>query len=216
MSKTEIFATASEAVADIPDGATILCGGFGGAGYPSHLISALAARKASKLTVVANNAGHKALFDYGGVTKVVCSYPLGPTSKGFLEVLDRGEAELELEPQGTLVERIRTGGAGLGGFLTQVGMGTELAAGKQIVEVDGQSYLICKPIKAEFALVKAWKSDRYGNLIYRHAARNFNAVMAMAAPVVIAEVSEIVEGHLDPDTVHTSGAFIDRLVKAEQ
>ncbi len=215
MSKTQIYATSAEAVADIPDGATILCGGFGGAGYPSNLISALAARRVSKLTMVANNAGHKALFDYGGVRKVVCSYPLGPTSKGFLEVLDRGEAELELEPQGTLVERIRTGGAGLGGFLTQVGMGTELAAGKQTVGVDGQEYLICKPIRAEFALVKAQKADRYGNLIYRHAARNFNAVMAMAAPVVIVEVSEIVDGYLDPDTVHTPGAFIDRLVKAE-
>lgn len=215
MSKTQIYPTSADAIADISDGATILCGGFGGAGYPNSLISALAERRVSNLTVVANNAGHKALFDYGGVRKVICSYPLGPTSRGFLEVLDRGEAELELEPQGTLVERIRTAGAGLGGFLTQVGLGTELAQGKQVVRVDGNDYLICKPIKADFALVKAWKADRFGNLMYRHAARNFNAVMAMAAPVVIAEVSEVIEGCLDPDLVHTSGAFVDRLVKVE-
>ena len=216
MSKTEIFSSALEAVADISDGATILCGGFGGPRYPRNLISALASRKVTGLTVVANNAGHEALFQYGGVRKVVCSYPVGPTSKGFLEVLDRGDAELELEPQGTLVERIRTAGAGLGGFLTQVGLGTELADGKQVIEVDGSDYLLCKPIKADFALIKAWKGDRSGNLIYRHAARNFNAVMATAAPVVIAEVSEIVDGYLDPDFLHTSGAFIDRLVMVEK
>ncbi|MDA8271298.1 MAG: 3-oxoacid CoA-transferase subunit A [Actinomycetota bacterium] len=212
MSRTEIFATAADAVADIPNGATILCGGFGGAGYPRNLIAALAERKVTGLTVVANNAGHEALFEYGGVRKVVCSYPVGPTSRGFLEVLNRGDAELELEPQGTLVERIRTAGAGLGGFLTKVGIGTELADGKELIEVDGEEYLICQPIKAEYALVKAWKGDRSGNLIYRHAARNFNAVMATAAPVAIVEVSEIIEGYLDPDSVHTSGAFIDRLV----
>lgn len=216
MSKTEIFAAAGDAVADIPDGATILCGGFGGAGYPHNLISSLAERRVRELTVVANNAGHAALFQYGGVRKVVCSYPLGPTSKGFLEVLDRGEAELELEPQGTLVERIRTAGAGLGGFLTQVGLETELAEGKPMIELDGQQFLVCRPIKADFALVKAWKADRAGNLIYRHAARNFNAVMATAAPIVIAEVSEIVDGYLDPDSIHTSGAFIDRLVEEKK
>ncbi|TAN24847.1 MAG: CoA transferase subunit A, partial [Actinomycetota bacterium] len=136
--------------------------------------------------------------------------------KGFLEVLDRGEAELELEPQGTLVERIRTAGAGLGGFLTQVGLETELAEGKPMIELDGQQFLVCRPIKADFALVKAWKADRAGNLIYRHAARNFNAVMATAAPIVIAEVSEIVDGYLDPDSIHTSGAFIDRLVEEKK
>ncbi len=212
MTKTQILASAADAVADIPNGATILCGGFGGAGYPRNLIGALASRKVTGLTVVANNAGHEALFRYGGVRKVVCSYPVGPTSKGFLEVLERGEAELELEPQGTLVERIRTQGAGLGGFLTQVGIGTELAENKQKIEIDGKQYLICKPIEAQYALVKAWKADHAGNLVYRHAARNFNAVMASAAPIVIAEVSEIVDGYLDPDYIHTSGAFIDRLV----
>lgn len=212
MSRTQIFSNSADAVADIKDGSTILCGGFGGAGYPEALIAALAERKVKNLTIVANNAGHAALFEYGGVRKVVCSYPLGPTSKGFLEILNRGEAELELEPQGTLAERIRTAGAGLGGFLTQVGMGTELATGKQLVEVDGKEYLVCKPIKSDFALVKAWKADRSGNLIYRHAARNFNAVMATSSPTVIAQVSEIIDGYLDPDTIHTPGAFIDRLV----
>ncbi len=135
MSRTEIFATAADAVADIPDGATILCGGFGGAGYPRNLIAALAERKVTGLTVVANNAGHEALFEYGGVRKVVCSYPVGPTSRGFLEVLNRGEAELELEPQGTLVERIRTAGAGLGGFLTKVGIGTEFDQPEAVLNV---------------------------------------------------------------------------------
>ncbi|NNN18449.1 MAG: 3-oxoacid CoA-transferase subunit A [Acidimicrobiaceae bacterium] len=213
MSKTRIYATSTEALADINDGATIMCGGFGGAGYPHNLISGLADRKVKGLTVVANNAGHEALFAYGGVRKVVCSYPLGPTSKGFLEVLDRGEAELELEPQGTLVERIRTAGAGLGGFLTQVGLGTELVAGKPLIDLDGKQYAVCKPIMADFALIKAWKADQAGNLIYRHAARNFNSVMAMAAPIVIVEVSEIIDGYLDPDSIHTSGAFVDRLVE---
>lgn len=212
MSKTQFFDSAADAVADITDGSTILCGGFGGAGYPEGLVEAIANRKVMDLTVVANNAGHAALFEYGGVRKVVCSYPLGPTSKEFLEILNRGEAELELEPQGTLAERIRTAGAGLGGFLTQVGMGTELATGKQLVEVDGETYLICKPIKSDFALIKAWKADQAGNLIYRHAARNFNAVMATSSPTVIVQVSEIVDGYLDPDSIHTPGAFIDRLV----
>jgi 3-oxoadipate CoA-transferase alpha subunit len=215
MSRVEVFENPVDAVSDIADGSTVLCGGFGGAGYPSNLIQALAARRVRELTVVANNAGHAPLFEYGGVRKVVCSYPLGPTSKAFLEVLEKGEAELELEPQGTLVERIRAGGAGLGGFLTQVGIGSELADGKRTIEVDSKTYLICTPIQGQFALIKAWKADRFGNLIYRHAARNFNPVMATAAKTVIAEVTEIVDGCLDPGSVHTPGVFVDRMVEVK-
>lgn len=209
---TRSVLSAREAVADVPDGARIMCGGFGGAGYPTQLVQALAQRRVRDLTVISNNAGHDPLLAYGGIRRVICSYPLGASSRTFAAMVEREEVELELEPQGVLAERIRAGGAGIGGFLSPVGLGTELAEGKQVVAVEGREYLLCPPLRADFAFVRAWKADRFGNLVYRFAGRNFNQVMATAATVVIAEVSELVDGCVDPNDVHTPGVFVDRLV----
>ncbi len=213
MARSKLVASAAEAVADIPDGATVFCGGFGGSGYPEHLVQALADRRVSGLTVISNNAGHGPLLAYGGIRRLICSYPLGASSRPFLEPLERGEVELELEPQGTLAERIRAGGAGLGGVLTPVGVDTAFVGDKPVVEVDGHRYLLARPLRADFAFLGAWRADPWGNLVYRHASRNFNVLMAQAADVVIAEVREVVRlGHLDPDAIHTPCPFVDRVV----
>jgi len=213
----KVVGSLAEAVRDVPDGATILIGGFAGAGYPVELVDALLQQGARDLTIVANHAGrgdtdYAALILQRRVKRVVCSFPGAPGSWAFQKVYAAGEVELELVPQGTLAERLRVAGAGLGGFLTPVGVGTELAAGKQVVHVGGRAYLLELPLPGDFAFVRAHTGDRWGNLVYRKAGRNFNPVMAMAGRVTIAQVDAIVElGAIDPEEVHTPGIFVDRV-----
>ncbi|QTL06084.1 3-oxoacid CoA-transferase subunit A [Aquabacter sp. L1I39] len=205
-------------VADIPDGATILVGGFGGAGMPHQLIDALIERAPKDLTIVSNNAGNgttglAALLQAGLVRKVVCSFPRQVDSFVFDKLYRDGKLELELVPQGNLVERIRAAGAGIGAFFTPTGYGTPLAEGKETRIIDGRGYVLEYPIKADFALIKAFKGDRWGNLIYRKTARNFGPVMSTAAKVTVAQVEEIVPlGSLDPESIVTPGVFVDRVV----
>ena len=212
------LATCSEAVASIFDGATIMCGGFGNAGMPGQLIEALRARGLRDLIIVSNGAGTGpfalgALMGDGGVRKWIGSFPT-PTATLFRERYLKGNVEMELVPQGTLVERIRAAGAGLGGFFTPTGVGTELAAGKETRVIDGREYVFELPLAADFALIKAHRGDRLGNLSYRGTMRNFNMVMATAAKVVIAEVEELLPvGSLNPEDVHTPGIFIDHIVQ---
>ncbi len=205
-------------VADMPDGATVLVGGFGDAGMPYDLISAVIARAPKDLTVVSNNAGNAkrgiaALLDAGLVKKVLCSFPRQADSYVFDELYRSGKLELELVPQGNLVERIRAAGAGIGAFFTPTGYGTPIAEGKETRVIDGRGYVLEYPIKADFALIKAHKADRWGNLVYRKTARNFGPVMASAAKVTVAQVDEIVPlGSIDPEVIVTPGAFVDRVV----
>ncbi|WP_173922272.1 3-oxoacid CoA-transferase subunit A [Agromyces sp. Marseille-P2726] len=206
------------AVAGIPDGATIMIGGFGRAGQPVELIDALIAQGAGDLTIVNNNAGNgdtglAALLAKKRVRKIICSFPRQHDSWVFDGLYRAGEIELELVPQGNLAERIRAAGAGIGAFFSPTGVGTELAEGKEAREIDGRSYVLEYPIKADFALVSALQGDRWGNLVYRETARNFGPIMATAAASTIAQVDEIVElGSLDPEAVVTPGIFVDRLV----
>ncbi|MFG1411038.1 3-oxoacid CoA-transferase subunit A [Xanthobacter sp. VTT E-85241] len=205
-------------VADIPDGATILVGGFGGAGMPHELIEAVIARAPKDLTIISNNAGNgttglAALLAAGLVRKVVCSFPRQADSQVFDTLYRAGKVELELVPQGNLVERIRAGGAGIGAFFTPTGYGTPIADGKETREIEGRNYVLEYPIKADFALIKAWQGDRWGNLVYRKTARNFGPVMATAAKVTVAQVQEIVPlGSLDPEVIVTPGVFVNRVV----
>lgn len=205
-------------VADISDGSTILVGGFGGAGMPHELIDALIARAPKDLTIVSNNAGNgtkglAALLTAGLVRKVVCSFPRQADSFVFDELYRAGKVELELVPQGNLVERLRAGGAGIGAFFSPTGYGTPMAAGKETREIDGRGYVLEYPIKGDFALIKAHQGDRWGNLVFRKTARNFGPVMATAAKVTIAQVEEIVPlGSLDPEVIVTPAAFVDRVV----
>lgn len=209
---------AASCVADMPDGATVLVGGFGDAGMPYDLISAVIARAPKNLTVVSNNAGNAkrgiaALLDAGLVRKVLCSFPRQADSYVFDELYRAGKVELELVPQGNLVERIRAAGAGIGGFFTPTGYGTPIAEGKETRVIDGRGYVLEYPIKADYALIKAHKADRWGNLIYRKTARNFGPVMAAGAKVTVAQVDEIVPlGALDPEAIVTPGAFVSRVV----
>lgn len=211
--------TLERAVADIPDGATIMIGGFGNAGMPSALIDALLAHGARELTIVNNNAGNgetglAALIKAKRVRKIVCSFPRQADSHHFDALYRAGEIELELTPQGNLAERIRAAGAGIGGFFTPTGYGTLLAKGKETRIIDGRGYVFETPLSADFALVKALKGDRWGNLVYRKTARNFGPIMATAAKVAIAQVAQIVElGELDPETIVTPGIFVQRVVK---
>ena len=215
----KIVSSLEDAVDDVFDGATVLIGGFGEVGVPYQLIGALARSKARRLTVVNNNAGNRdqgvaELLLAGAVSKVICSFPHYPDGNVFRELHQAGSVELELVPQGTMSERMRCAGAGLGGFLTPTGVGTDVAVGKQVIQMNGQDYLLEEPLHADFALIRAHRGDRWGNLTYRMAMRNFNPVMAMAATTTIAEVDEIVElGDLDPENVHTSGVFVQRVVK---
>jgi 3-oxoadipate CoA-transferase alpha subunit len=208
----------AEAVADIPDGATVMIGGFGGAGQPAELIDALIAQGARGLVIVNNNAGNgdtglAALLKNGQVRKIICSFPRQADSHVFDALYRAGKLELELVPQGNLAERIRAAGAGIGGFLTPTGYGTELADGKETRIIDGRGYVMEYPIHADFALIKAERGDRWGNLTYRKTARNFGPVMATAAKVTIASVHEVVElGSLDPEAVVTPGLFVQRVV----
>jgi len=211
-----------EAVAGIPDGATIMIGGFGGAGQPAELIDALIAQGARDLTIVNNNAGNgesglAALLKSGRVRKILCSFPRQVDSHVFDGLYRSGAIELELVPQGNLAERIRAAGAGIGAFFTPTGFGTDLARGKETRRINGRDYVLEYPIHADFALIKALKGDRWGNLVYRKTARNFGPIMATAARCTIAQVEEIVPlGALDPETVVTPGIYVQRLVRAGQ
>ena len=215
-------ASLADAVADVPDGATVMVGGFGPAGQPAELIDALIAQGARDLIIVNNNAGNgdhglAALIGAGRVRKVICSFPRQTDSWHFDRRYRAGEIELELVPQGNLAERIRAAGAGIGGFFTPTGYGTELARGKETRIIDGRGHVLESPIHADFALIKAERGDRWGNLTYRKTARNFGPVMAMAARVTIATVHELVPlGAIDPETVVTPGLFVQRLVPIER
>ncbi|MBJ3813770.1 3-oxoacid CoA-transferase subunit A [Shimwellia pseudoproteus] len=207
------------AVADIPDGAVIMVGGFGPAGQPSELLDALIARKLKGLTLISNNAGNgdyglAALLKAGCVRKVVCSFPRQVDSWVFDELYRKGDVELELVPQGNLAARIQAGGAGLGAIFTPTGYGTLLAEGKEIREINGKHYVLEMPLHADYALIKALRGDRWGNLVYDKTGRNFGPIMATAARCTIAQVSEMVPlGELDPETVVTPGIFVQRLVE---
>lgn len=214
-------ATLDEAVAGIFDGATIMIGGFGTAGQPTHLIDALIEQGARDLTIINNNAGNgevglAALLKAGRVRKMVCSFPRQVDSQIFDDLYRRGKVELELVPQGNLAARIQAAGSGLGAVFTPTGYGTPLAEGKETREIEGRQYVLEYPLKADFALIKAYEGDRWGNLVYRKAARNFGPIMATAATVTIAEVSRVVQlGELDPENVITPGIFVQRLVAVE-
>ena len=209
----------AEALADIHDGATIMIGGFGGAGQPAELIDGLIAHGARDLVIVNNNAGNgdtglAALLKNGQVRKIICSFPRQADSHVFDGLYRAGKLELELVPQGNLAERIRAAGAGIGGFFTPTGYGTDLAKGKETREIDGRMYVFESPIHADFALIKAEQGDRWGNLTYRKTARNFGPIMAMAAKVTIASVHEVLElGAIDPEHVITPGLFVQRIVQ---
>ncbi len=208
----------AQAVAGIHDGATVMIGGFGNAGMPSALIDALIAQGAGELTIVNNNAGNgdtglAALLAAGRVKKIICSFPRQTDSHVFDGLYRSGKVELELTPQGNLAERIRAAGAGIGGFFTPTGYGTLLAEGKETRLINGRHYVLESPIPADFALIKALKGDRWGNLVYRKAARNFGPIMAMAAKCTIAQVDEVVPlGALDPEVIITPGIFVQRVV----
>ena len=210
--------SAMDAVADIPDGATVLIGGFGPAGQPVELIEALVRSDTSDLTVVNNNAGNgdvglAALVGAGRVRKIICSFPRQHDSHQFDAKYRAGEIELELVPQGNLAERIRAAGAGIGAFFTPTGYGTPLAEGKEVREIDGRHYVLELPIRADYALVKAHRADGVGNLTYRKTARNFGPIMAAAATTTIVQVHELVPiGAIDPEVVVTPGIYVDRVV----
>jgi len=211
-------ASLADAVADVADGATVMIGGFGTAGLPNELVGALLAQGAKDLTIVNNNAGNgdtglAALIAARRVRKIVCSFPRQADSHHFDRLYRAGEIELELVPQGNLAERIRAAGAGIGGFFTPTGYGTDLAKGKETREIDGRMYVLEAPLRADYAFIKAERGDRWGNLTYRMTARNFGPVMAMAAKSTIATVHEIVPlGGLDPEAVVTPGIFVQRIV----
>ena len=215
----KFFASAEEALADIPDGATVMIGGFGNAGMPAALIDALIAQGARDLTIVNNNAGNgdtglAALLKAKRVKKILCSFPRQADSWHFDALYRSGEIELELVPQGTLAERIRAAGAGIGGFFTPTAYGTKLADGKETRRIGERDYVLEFPIHADYALIKADRADRWGNLTYRKSARNFGPIMAAAARTTVAQVREIVElGSLDPETIVTPSIFVQRVVR---
>ena len=218
----KICLSAEAALADVTDGATVMIGGFGTAGLPNELTDALLAQGARDLTIVNNNAGNgetglAALLATGRVRKIVCSFPRQADSHHFDRLYRAGKIELELVPQGNLAERIRAAGAGIGGFFTPTGYGTDLAKGKETRHIGGRMHVFELPIHADFALIKAERGDRWGNLTYRMTARNFGPVMAMAARTTVATVHEVVElGALDPEAVVTPGLFVQRVVKVER
>ena len=215
----KLFPSTVAALQGVRDGATVLIGGFGGAGQPNELIDALIEHGARDLTIVNNNAGTgetglAALLKTGRVKKIICSFPRQTDSQIFDALYRSGKLELELVPQGNLAERIRAAGAGIGGFYTRTGYGTELAKGKETREIDGRMYVLESPIHADLALIKAERGDRWGNLEYRKTARNFGPVMAMAATLTVASVHDIAElGELDPEAIVTPGIFVQRVVR---
>jgi 3-oxoadipate CoA-transferase alpha subunit len=216
-----IVETADEAVAGIADGSTVLVGGFGLAGMPFDLVEALIRQGATELTIVSNNAGNgevglAALLAAGRVHKVICSFPRQADSYVFDELYRAARLELEVVPQGTLAERMRAAGAGIGAFYCPTGVGTLLAEGKETREIDGRTYVLEYPIKGDVALIGAHASDELGNLVYRKTARNFGPVMATAATTVIAQVSQLVPtGALDPEAVVTPSVYVDRVVRVD-
>jgi 3-oxoadipate CoA-transferase, alpha subunit len=218
----KIARSIADAMAGIPDGATVLIGGFGTAGIPGELIDGLIEQGAKDLTVVNNNAGNgdtglAALLKAGRVRKIICSFPRQADSHVFDELYRSGKLELELVPQGNLAERIRAAGAGVGAFFCPTGFGTQLAGDRETRTIDGKQYVLEYPIRGDVALVKAERGDRWGNLVYRKAARNFGPVMAMASERTIATVHEIVElGEMDPETIVTPGIFVKSIVKIDR
>jgi 3-oxoacid CoA-transferase subunit A len=211
----KIFPNSDAAVTDIEEGASILVGGFGLCGIPENLIEAVRRKGTRNLTVISNNAGVAGfglgrLLETGQIARVIGSY-VGENRR-LEELALKGDVELQLNPQGTLAERIRAGGAGIAGFYTPTGVGTVVAEGKEVREFDGRRYLLERALTADFAFIKAWKGDRWGNLVYRKTARNFNPVMATAARVTIAEVEELVElGEMDPNVIVTPGIYVKRI-----
>src|SRR4051812_8324597 len=215
----KIARSVADALAGIPDGATVLIGGFGTSGIPGELIDGLIAQGARDLTVVNNNAGNgdtglAALLKAGRVRKIICSFPRQADSQVFDGLYRSGKLELELVPQGNLAERIRAAGAGIGAFFCPTGYGTQLAGNRETREINGKQYVLEYPIHGDVALIKAERGDRWGNLVYRKAARNFGPVMAMASKLTVASVHDIVAlGELDPEHVVTPGIFVQRVVK---
>src|SRR5881628_4076937 len=215
----KVVTTAAVAVADIPNGATVMIGGFGTAGMPSELIDALIAKGSKDLTIVNNNAGNAdtglaALLKARRVRKILCSFPRQADSWHFHALYRAGEIELELVPQGTLAERIRAAGAGIGAFYTPTAYGTRLAEGKETRRIGDRDYVLEYPIHADYALIKAERADRWGNLVYRKSARNFGPIMASAASCAVVQVRETVElGALDPESIVTPGIFVKRVVR---
>jgi 3-oxoacid CoA-transferase subunit A len=215
----KVVGGADEAVRDVFDGASIMVGGFGLCGMPENLIRALVKKGVKNLTTISNNAGVDGygmglLLSAGRIRKHIGTY-VGE-NKLLEEMVLKGKIELQLVPQGTFSERIRAGGAGIPAFFTPTGVGTVVAEGKETREFDGRTYLMEHALKADFAFIKAWKGDKWGNLVYRKTARNFNPMMATAAKVTIAEVEHLVEpGELDPDMVHTPGIFVKRIFQGE-
>ena len=214
----KIFASTAQALADVPDGATVMISGFGTAGLPDELTQALIEQGARGLTVINNNAGNgegglAALIAAGRVQKIICSFPRQADSWHFDRAWRAGSIALELVPQGNLAERIRAAGAGIGGFFTPTGYGTELAQGKETRQINGRWMVLESPLHADYALIKAERGDRWGNLTYRMTARNFGPVMAMAARITVASVHEVVAlGQIDPEAVVTPGLFVQRVV----
>jgi 3-oxoadipate CoA-transferase, alpha subunit len=215
----KVVATVEEAVSGITDGATVLVGGFGTAGMPFNLIDALIEQGAKDLTIVSNNAGNgetglAALLKAKRVRKIICSFPRQTDSWVFDGLYRDRQIELEVVPQGNLAERMRAAGAGIGAFFCPTGYGTELAGDRETRKINGRDYVLEYPITGDFALIKAEKADRWGNLVYRKTARNFGPVMATAARIAIVEVAEVVElGALDPETVVTPGIFVQRIIR---
>lgn len=218
----KIAPSITAALAEVKDGSTVLMGGFGTAGIPNELIDGLIAQGAKDLVIVNNNAGNgetglAALLKTGHVRKIICSFPRQADSHIFDALYRSGKLELELVPQGNLAERIRAAGAGIGAFFCPTGYGTELAKGKETREINGKFYVLEMPIYADVALIKAESGDRWGNLVYRKAARNFGPVMATAAKMTVATVHEVVElGTLDPENIVTPGIFVNKIVKIER
>jgi 3-oxoadipate CoA-transferase alpha subunit len=217
--KQKIFSDIDAAIADVPDGARMMFGGFGGAGFPNNLIQALARKGTKEIFAISNNCGTRdgelgVLFKLNRIRHIIASFP-GPHSNHFQERLAAKEVSIELVPQGILCERMRAAAAGLLGFYTAVGVGTEVAAGKEERVIDGKHCILEMPIHADFAFIKAQKADELGNLTYRLAAQNFNPIMAMAAKTTIVEVEEIVPvGSIDPESVMTPAIFVHRIVQA--
>jgi 3-oxoadipate CoA-transferase alpha subunit len=211
-------ATMAEAMAGIPNGATVLVGGFGAVGQPNALIDGLIEQGAGDLTIVANNAGVgrvglARLMELGRVRRIVCSFPRSSDSSVFEGLYRAGKIELEIVPQGTLAERMRAAGAGVPAFFTATAVGTKLAHGKETREIDGRTYVLERALHGDVALVEAWEADRWGNLTFRQSGRNFNPVMAMAAKTTVVQTQHVVElGTLDPETVVTPGIFVDRVL----
>jgi 3-oxoacid CoA-transferase subunit A len=213
-------ASADQAVADIPDGTTLMSGGFGLCGNPEHLIAALARKGVKDLDIISNNCGIDGvglgvLLAADQVRSMTSSY-VGE-NKAFEKLYLSGQLKVTLVPQGTLAERIRAGGAGIGAFYTPTGYGTPVADGKEVRQIDGRWYVLELPLRADFAIIKAWKGDTHGNLVYRKTANNVNQAMATAAKITIAEVEELVPaGELDPDQIHTPGIYVQRILRGEQ